>query len=226
MNPRCWPWTVRGAGKLRKDHHSQRRKKEKCILVYCSDSSLRCNTGNPGTIRSGWSFRWPVDRKERCKVALYCFVCNTTLLAMYSVELFANAKRKTEVVDCNHCAELVIEDVSEKVVFLELFDQSVVFIVEVGAVGHQRRVLNILVICGIGSCDFEWMVVEVVRRGINLRKGWLECRAHHTDDGRLLTRYLLKSLCDTSCVLVISRSSRNESNGAERESVYSDHQFV
>ena len=90
---------------------------------------------------------------------------------MYSVEFLADAEGKAEIVDRYNCAELVVEYVRKETILLELLDQVVVPIVGIGAVGNEPRILDDLVVVGEGSGDFEWVVVEEVRRSIHLRKG-------------------------------------------------------
>jgi hypothetical protein len=89
----------------------------------------------------------------------------------YSVEFLADTKGKAEIVDRYNCAELVVEYVRKEPILLELLHQVVVPIMGVGAVGNEPRVLDDLVVVGEGSGDFEWVVVEEVRRSIHLRKG-------------------------------------------------------
>lgn len=65
------------------------------------------------------------------------------------------------------------EYVFEKVLFLELLHQSVVFVMSIAAIGHDGAILNVLVIGVVGSSDFEFIVVSEFRRGIDLGEGVL-----------------------------------------------------
>lgn len=91
-------------------------------------------------------------------------------MSCYGVEFFADSKREAEISDGDNGADFVFEDVDEKSLFIEFFDEGMVSIVSVDAVGHDTAILNIFVIGVVGTSNFEFVVIEEIGGGVDLRK--------------------------------------------------------
>lgn len=89
------------------------------------------------------------------------------------IKFLADPEGKTEVTNSNNSTDSLREYVFEKVLFLELLHQSVVFVMSIAAIGHDGAILNVLVIGVVGSSDFEFIVVSEFRRSIDLGEGVL-----------------------------------------------------
>lgn len=110
----------------------------------------------------------------------------------YGVEFLPDSLGKTEVSDCDHCADLVVEDVGEKVLFLEFLDESVIFVMGVGTIPDGRTVLEDLVVGIVGPGHLELVVIEEAGGSVDLGEGRLVLLPDHTDDGSGLSGHTLE----------------------------------
>ena len=73
--------------------------------------------------------------------------------------MLTNTFRKTEIAYCYDSAHFIVQNILEKVIFLECFDQIMIFKMSESSIGYNGRVLNDFMIGIVCSGDFEFIVV-------------------------------------------------------------------
>lgn len=87
-------------------------------------------------------------------------------------------------------------------------------------------ILDIFMVAVVGAVDFEWVVIQVWRGGVDFRKWRLLSWTDHTNISMLFSWYSFEHVHDLGYVAVVFGGSRNEGNRAKSKTIKPDHQFI